>query len=176
MPATQRLGNFQLPKGQTVAFWRYIDNDTVAIVTNTSVLHWKIIQNQPRKVCDRHKSLRDCIIMSYEVSGDGKWLLVGGIKKGAGGGMVGKMQLYSVEKSVSQSLNGNAGVFAEIALPGRAAKAQVFCFVEKKPAASLSKVIGWWVGGLVGGWVGVWVAELVRGRWVWLGRRVDVCG
>ena len=103
--------------------------------------------------------------MSYEVSGDGKWLLVGGIKKGAGGGMVGKMQLYSVEKSVSVLVvNGNAGVFAEIALPGRAAKAQVFCFVEKKPAASLSKVIGWWVVGWLIGWPVGWLVGWLVSR------------
>ena len=131
-----------MPDGQKVVFWRFIDDSTVAIVTDTSVLHWKVAEAAPKKTFDRHDSLRGCTILTYEVSNDGKWLLLGGIKKGAAG-IEGKMQLYSVEKSVSQPLNGNAGVFAAITLPRGGPKAQVFCFAEKKPGAA-PKVCACW--------------------------------
>jgi clathrin heavy chain len=42
------------------------------------------------------------------------------------------MQLYSVDKRVSQILNGHTGTFAVIKRPGRDAPAQVLCFEEKK--------------------------------------------
>ena len=135
MGTQQRLGAFKLPDGQKVAFWRFVDDNTVAIVTDSSVLHWTVSDAQPKKMFDRHDSLRGCNILTYEVSIDKKWLLLGGIKKAAGG-IEGKMQLYSVEKLVSQPLNGNAGVFAAITLPRGGPKAQVFCFAEKKAGAS----------------------------------------
>ena len=71
-------------------------------------------------------------VISYQVSGDKKWLLLVGIKKGAGG-IEGQMQLYSVEKKISQPLKGHAGIFAEIKLKGSNDVSQVFVFAEKKP-------------------------------------------
>ena len=56
-----------------------------------------------------------------------------GISQGAGGAIQGTMQLFSIEKGVSQTLQGHTGCFHTIAVPGRADKAQVLCFQEKKP-------------------------------------------
>ena len=42
------------------------------------------------------------------------------------------MQLYSRDKSVSQTLQGHAGCFHTMSVPGRSDKAQVLCFQEKK--------------------------------------------
>jgi Clathrin-H-link/Clathrin, heavy-chain linker len=62
--------------------------------------------------------------------------MVVGIKAGAPGGPAeGAMQLYSVEKKVSQSLVAHAGCFhVSNRLPGRTDTAILFCFVEQKPA------------------------------------------
>ena len=68
MATQQRLGAFKLPDGQSVEFWRYVDDQTVAIVTSTSVLHWTVSGNQPKKMFDRHDNLRGCKILNYEVS------------------------------------------------------------------------------------------------------------
>ena len=57
-------------------------------------------------------------IINYRVSPDNKWCLLGGISAGAGGAVDGNMQLYSIEKSVSQHLTGHAA-FAMIKIPGR---------------------------------------------------------
>ena len=59
------------------------------------------------------------------MSGDGKWCLLMGIKAGSEPNVVdGIMQLYSVEKRVSQVLNGHTGVFTTITPEGRADPAQ----------------------------------------------------
>lgn len=45
----------------------------------------------------------------------------------------GRIHLYSIEKSRYQQLQGHAGCFATIKVPGRADPAQVLIFEEKKP-------------------------------------------
>jgi clathrin heavy chain len=73
-------------------------------------------------------------IIDYAASPDFKWLMVVGIKAGAAGGPAeGAMQLYSVEKKVSQPLASHAGCFhVSNRLPGRTDTAILFCFVEHK--------------------------------------------
>ena len=99
-----------------VVFWRWISPNTIAMVTDTSVYHWSIEgDSAPKKVFDRHESLRaGNQIINYQVSGDGKWSLLIGISAGAGGAIQGNMQLFSVDKNVSQALQGHAGIFATV--------------------------------------------------------------
>ena len=65
--------------------------------------------------------------------------MVVGIKAGPvpGGPAVGCMQLYSVEKRVSQPLDGHAGCFTTTRLPGRSDVAILFAFVQRKPVRAL---------------------------------------
>ncbi len=85
---------------------------------------------------DRNEHLAGTQVISYAASADGHWLMVVGIKAGAPGGpAVGCMQLYSVEKRVSQPLDAHAGCFTTAKLPGRADTAILFCFVQKKPVS-----------------------------------------
>lgn len=72
-------------------------------------------------------------VISYKLSGDGKWALLVGISAGAGGVIEGRIHLYSIEKSRYQQLQGHAGCFATIKVPGRTDPAQVLIFEEKKP-------------------------------------------
>lgn len=72
-------------------------------------------------------------VISYKLSGDGKWALLVGIAAGAGGAIDGRIHLYSLEKSRYQQLQGHAGCFATIKVPGRAEPAQLLIFEEKKP-------------------------------------------
>ena len=64
---------------------------------------------------------------------DAKWCLLIGISAGGPGIINGTMQLYSIEKAVSQMLQGHAGVFTVIKVAGRDDSAQVLVFEEKKP-------------------------------------------
>lgn len=120
---------------EVCVFWRWITPNTIALVTPSAVFHWSIEGDAaPVKMFDRHASLSEGTqIINYQVSADGKWCLLGGIAQGAGGVIVGTMQLYSVDKSVSQVLNGHTGVFTTIRPEGRSDDAQVLCFEEKKP-------------------------------------------
>ncbi|CAM9802231.1 unnamed protein product, partial [Laminaria digitata] len=71
-------------------------------------------------------------VIGYNVSADEKWCLAIGIYQASPGVIAGTMQLYSVDKRVSQILNGHTGTFAKIKIPGRTEEAQVLCFEEKK--------------------------------------------
>ena len=119
-----------------VTFWRWISPSAIALVTAQSVFHWSIEgESPPVKVFDRNAGLTDGTqIINYQVSGDGKWCLLCGISAGASPGIInGTMQLYSVEKTVSQMLQGHAGAFTVLTIPGRDESAQVLCFEDKKP-------------------------------------------
>jgi clathrin heavy chain len=83
---------------------------------------------------DRAANLAGTQIINYAVSPDGQWLMTVGIKPGAaGGGVEGAMQLFSVEKKVSQPLTSHAGCFHACKLPGRSDTAILFAFVDQKP-------------------------------------------
>jgi len=119
-----------------VTFWRWISPNSIALVTATSVFHWSIEgDSAPVKIFDRNPALTDGNqIINYQVSGDGKWCLLCGISAGGAPGVInGTMQLYSIEKSVSQMLQGHTGVFSVISVPGREEQAQVLIFEDKKP-------------------------------------------
>ena len=104
------------------------------MVTATSIYHWSLSgADDPVKLFDRHPSLgANCQVINYQYSPDSKWCLIGGISAGAGGTVNGNMQLYSIEKKVSQPLQGHAGAFATLKIIGRDDPAQVLVFHEKK--------------------------------------------
>lgn len=119
-----------------VTYWRWVSPNSIALVTATSVFHWSIEGDTPPvKIFDRNPALTEGTqIINYQVSGDGKWCLLCGISAGATPGVInGNMQLYSIEKSVSQMLQGHTGVFSVINVPGRDEPAQVLIFEDKKP-------------------------------------------
>eukprot|EP00981_Chlorochromonas_danica_P008853 scaffold2320_cov168-Ochromonas_danica.AAC.5 len=121
---------------EPVQFWRWISPNSIALVTAQSVFHWSIEgDSAPLKVFDRNAALlENTQIINYQVSGDGKWCLLCGISAGATPGVInGTMQLYSVEKTVSQMLTGHSGAFTVLKVPGREELAQVLVFEEKKP-------------------------------------------
>lgn len=119
-----------------VTYWRWISPNAIALVTATSVFHWSIEGDAaPVKIFDRNAGITDGTqVINYQVSGDGKWCLLCAISAGATPGVInGAMQLYSIEKSVSQMLQGHCGVFSVIKVPGRDEPAQILCFEDKKP-------------------------------------------
>jgi clathrin heavy chain len=127
-----KMKSFNMPSNQTVQFWRWVNHNTIAIVTNSHCYHWSVDgQSDPVMMFERHGSLASSQIINYQASEDMKWLLVVGIAKQENQ-IVGNMQLYSVEKKVSQKLDGHAGTFASMAVNGETEKRNVFCFCEKK--------------------------------------------
>lgn len=126
---------------EPIVYWKWTSSSNIGLVTATSVYHWSLDgQSAPVKVFDRHQSLGGGVqIINYRVSPDGKWCLLGGISAGAGGVVNGNMQLYNVDKKVSQPLTGHAAAFATLKLPGRE-EAQVIVFHEKKPTGEPPKL------------------------------------
>lgn len=124
-----------LPGTETIAFWTWLTDTMIGIVTATSVYNWSIDgSSSPVKAFDRSASLAGTNIINYAASVDKKWLMVVGIKAGATPGTVdGAMQLYSVDRKGSQNLSSHAGCFTTCKLAGRSDAAIVFSFVDKKP-------------------------------------------
>ena len=119
-------------------YWTWISSNTIAIVTANSAFHWAADgDSAPVKVFDRAPNLAGTQVISYAASPDSQWLMVVGIKPSStpGGAAEGAMQLYSVEKKVSQPLTSHAGCFHVTKLPGRSDSAILFCFVDLKPGA-----------------------------------------
>jgi len=131
LDAKAKVKAHQMP--EPLVFWKWTSTSNLALVTATAVYHWKLDDaNPPVKMFDRLDKLGpNTQIINYRVSPDGKWCLLGGISAGAGGTVDGNMQLYSMEKKVSQHLTGHAAAFATIKLPGRDDPAHVLCFQGK---------------------------------------------
>jgi clathrin heavy chain len=131
LDAKQKIKSHEMP--EAVVFWKWANDSTLAMVTATAVYHWSLQGSEdPTRIFDRHATLgANSQIINYCVSPDGKWCLLGGISSGASG-INGNMQLYSMDKKVSQPLQGHAAAFATIKVMGRDDPAQVLVFHEKK--------------------------------------------
>ncbi|KAL4145007.1 hypothetical protein PRNP1_012681 [Phytophthora ramorum] len=119
---------------EAVVFWHWISVDVMAIVTASAVFHWNIEDDSlPTKVFYRSASLgAETQIVSYEASIDNKWMLLVGTSQAKGGHIVGNIQLYSMEKKVSQVLQGHAGAFAQMKPSGRKEDVQVLFVAGSK--------------------------------------------
>jgi clathrin heavy chain len=128
---------------ETVSFWRWISVNTIALVTPTSVYHWTMEgTSNPVKVFDRHATLEGTQIINYKVDANEKWFLLIGISN-KDGRVVGNMQLYSVEKKVSQAIEGHAGGFTEFVVEGSKKPSTLFCFAVRTQTGAkviLSKI------------------------------------
>lgn len=94
---------------EDVTFWKWISLNSLALVTETCVYHWSMEgDSQPVKMFERHSSLNNCQIINYRTDPKQQWLLLIGISAQQNR-VVGAMQLYSVERKVSQAIEGHAG-------------------------------------------------------------------
>ncbi|XP_011444196.1 clathrin heavy chain 1 isoform X1 [Crassostrea angulata] len=127
---------------EDVIFWKWISVNTVALVTDACVYHWSMEgDSQPQKMFDRHTNLAGCQIINYRTDAAQKWLLVVGIsaQTGAEGGMsadsqnrvVGAMQLYSVERKISQPIEGHAAAFTQFKMEGNPQPSTLFSFAVR---------------------------------------------
>jgi clathrin heavy chain len=125
-----------------VAFWRWMDPKTIAIVTDTAVYHWSMDGDaQPQKIFDRATVEGAVQIINYRTSADGKWLLLGGIKP-AGGSVAGVLQVYSVDMKASQPpMDAHAACFSTVTIDGRSASSNLFCFTKSTPEGPRLNVI-----------------------------------
>uniref|UniRef100_A0A452TKQ8 Clathrin heavy chain n=1 Tax=Ursus maritimus TaxID=29073 RepID=A0A452TKQ8_URSMA len=126
---------------EEVIFWKWVSVNTVALVTETTVYHWSMEgDSQPVKMFDRHASLAGCQMIHYRTDEYQKWLLLIGISAQQNR-VVGAMQLYSVDRKVSQPIEGHAAAFAEFKSEGNAKPATLFCFAVRSPAGGKLHII-----------------------------------
>lgn len=134
-------------------FWKWVSVNTIGIVTETSVYHWSTEgDSQPVKMFDRHQSLVGCQIINYRTDESLQWLLVNGQYiitlsllyivfvlfiflgiQAQDGRVVGRMQLYSVERKVSQPIEGHAAAFTQFKLEGNKKPSTLFSFAVRGP-------------------------------------------
>eukprot|EP00049_Salpingoeca_infusionum_P005686 m.95267 g.95267 ORF g.95267 m.95267 type:complete len:1670 (+) comp13054_c0_seq1:74-5083(+) len=131
-----------------VVFWKWLDDKTLGLVTDTAVFHWSMEgDGAPVKMFDRHESLRGTQIINYRVDAAKKWLLLIGIAS-RDGRVAGSMQLYSVDKKVSQAIEGHAGAFSQFRVEGNSADSTVLCLASRTAAGGKLHILE--VGGPVG--------------------------
>ncbi|EDW07527.1 clathrin heavy chain isoform X2 [Drosophila mojavensis] len=116
---------------EDVVFWKWISLNTLALVTETSVYHWSMEgDSMPQKMFDRHSSLNGCQIINYRCNASQQWLLLVGISA-LPSRVAGAMQLYSVERKVSQAIEGHAASFATFKIEGNKEPTTLFCFAVR---------------------------------------------
>jgi len=116
---------------EDVVFWKWINVNTIALVTETTVYHWSMEdESKPKKIFDRHSSLTGCQIINYRTDAKVQWLLLIGISA-KDNRVVGAMQLYSVQKNVSQPIEGHAAAFAQFKYEGKTEESTLFCFAVR---------------------------------------------
>jgi len=119
-----------------VVFWKWISNNSLALVTPTSVLHWsKEGSGDPVKVFERHPDLAPTQIINYRTDSTQQWLCLIGISQKEGR-VVGNIQLFSVEKNVSQSIEGHAAAFANYTVPGATRPSVIFAIAVRTAVAA----------------------------------------
>ncbi|KAH8342243.1 clathrin heavy chain [Drosophila kikkawai] len=126
---------------EDVVFWKWISLNTLALVTETSVFHWSMEgDSMPQKMFDRHSSLNGCQIINYRCNASQQWLLLVGISA-LSSRVAGAMQLYSVERKVSQAIEGHAASFATFKLDGNKEPTTLFCFAVRTSSGGKLHII-----------------------------------
>jgi clathrin heavy chain len=115
-------------------FWKWVSVNTIGIVTETSVYHWT--------------TEGGCQIINYRTDESLQWLLVNGKNfllfflnknlifyilgiQAQEGRVVGRMQLYSVERKVSQPIEGHAAAFTQFKLEANKKVSTLFSFAVR---------------------------------------------
>lgn len=126
---------------EDVLFWRWINPGMLALVTETAVFHWGMEgADAPVKMFDRHASLAGVQIINYRTDEALKWLVLVGIAA-RDGRVVGLVQLYSVDKQVSQPIEGHAACFSSLKLPGNQRASTLLALAVRSAAGGKLHII-----------------------------------
>lgn len=128
---------------EDVVFWKWFNDRSLGLVTDTSVYHWDIFdpsQAAPVKMFERNANLSGCQIINYRVSHDEKWMVVIGISQQQGR-VVGSMQLYSRDRGISQAIEGHAASFATLQLEGSPSESKLFTFANRSATGAKLHIV-----------------------------------
>lgn len=127
----RKVKDYQM--SEAITYWKWISSNTLAIVTQDSVYHWSLEGNYPpTKMFDRLPTLADNQIINYKSDSAQKWLLLCGISQ-KDNRVVGSMQLYSVDRNLSQPIEGHCGDFTKFKPVGANAPITLFSFANRTP-------------------------------------------
>ncbi len=105
------------------------------------MFHWSIEgESKPAKIFDRLPNLAGCDIVNYRTDKDAKWLCLVGYSA-VNNQIVGALQLYSVEKQMSQPIEGHAATFGTLLVRGNSTPSTLFCFANRSAVQSKIFVI-----------------------------------
>lgn len=130
-----------------VSFWKWINDSTLGIVTETAVYHWAALDptSPPVKVFDRNANLAGHQIINYRASPDEKWMVLVGITGNPSNPSAfkvkGSMQLYNKDRAVSQSIEGHAASFADYRLEGATTDSKLFAFAVRTAAGAKLHIV-----------------------------------
>ncbi|CAJ0571334.1 unnamed protein product, partial [Mesorhabditis spiculigera] len=134
-----RVKNHTMP--EEVSYWKWVNEETIALVTATSVYHWSLEgEGTPMKVFERHSNLHSHQIINYCASSDLKWLCLAGIAA-KDGAITGQLQLYSTERRVSQPIDGHAACFLQFKVEGNPHPSNLFCFSSRNETGGKAHII-----------------------------------
>jgi len=126
---------------EPVQLWRWINENVIGVVCTKSIYHIDITTKPttaaPTKVFTKSEELEKVSpqILTYAMDSTGKWCVLYGIYSLDKGATInGAIQLYSVEQSASQFLDGFAPCFADVPLIEPTYKNTIITFVGKKPS------------------------------------------
>lgn len=126
---------------EDVTFWKWVSVNTIALVTDGAVYHWSMEGDSlPQKMFDRHASLNGCQVINYRTDPKLQWLLLIGITAQQNR-VMGAMQLYSVERKVSQPIEGHAAAFALFKMEGNPETSTLFSFCVRSTQGGKLHVI-----------------------------------
>ena len=130
-----------------VTFWCWIDDETIALITETDVFHWNvnaindnnngdddnngassgISSDGLQHIFNRSDDMDGVQILSYNTDKDKCWLMLCGIGRGVDGTLTGKTLLHSTENGASRVLDGHAGAFVSMPTPDDPRPSNIMC-------------------------------------------------
>lgn len=135
-----------------VNYWRWINNNTIAIVCEKNVYHLSVDIHNLKKNKEGGGSLikifekaqvfidNNAQILYYATDKELKWCILCGISTQDQGKTIdGHMQLYSCEKKLHQTIEGFIGCFGSFIFDNLDLK-PLFCFIEKKKNSGVSRL------------------------------------
>ncbi|KAK2960627.1 putative Clathrin heavy chain 1 [Blattamonas nauphoetae] len=114
---------------ENVELMRWIDLNTLVLVTTTAVYHWSLDGDaQPQLVFNRRAELNGMNIVNYRTDTRKNWcVLLASTVDPATRRLTGALQIHNCEKNKSQFAPAHTGMYVQAQMDGRREKTNVFC-------------------------------------------------
>ncbi|KAL0211921.1 hypothetical protein RCL1_005547 [Eukaryota sp. TZLM3-RCL] len=111
-----------------ISLLKWVNSELLVIVTSTSVFHFLLSDTTPQSVFELSEPMKSVQILNYVASSDLQWLcLIGMTQDPSTRRPIGRLQLFSVQKSATQNLEGISAGF--ITVKSASSAINVFCFL-----------------------------------------------